>query len=72
MSQIHIKIDPKLHALLIESAKVHRRSLNSEVSLILENAIAKIPVIGKVENGQVEVSEEYKKYLKGESLDPRD
>lgn len=72
MKQIHIKIDSKLHALLIESAKVHRRSLNSEVSLILENAIAKIPVVGKIENGQVVMSEEYKKYLKGESLDPRD
>ena len=72
MKQIHIKLDEKLHALLIESAKVHRRSLNSEVSLILENAIAKIPVVGKIENGQVVMSEEYKKYLKGESLDPRD
>ena len=76
MSQIHIKINPELHKLLVESAKVHRRSLNSEVTLILEEAIAHIPVIGKIESGRVAWTDkaraEFEEYKNGRILDPRD
>ena len=70
-----LRLAPETYAKLQKRAKENKRSLNSEINMILEFAVNPIQVIGTIKDGGVDWARstraEFEEYKKG-ILDPRD
>lgn len=70
MEHYPLRLTKEQKAKLTKRAKQAGRSMNAHIQYLIDHD-GDIPVVGKIADGKVEFSEEYKEYLAG-VLDPRD